>query len=360
MGGYAAIAKNGDFPIQNSHRMGSVTPLLPRKDKTPQYIPIHLFRNKNIMASEKKIVHLPRKLHNAMETQKQYAIGADIGGSHICSSVVDLQTGRLAGEPVTTEVDHTSLAETIFAAWTENLRQTIREAGVPVSRIGMAFPGPFDYDKGISWMDHKFVDIKGIDVGQTLQARMLEHRGLAFKFVNDAGAFALGESQFGAAKDVERVIVLTLGTGVGSGFIADHKIVREGELVPPGGEVWDLPFAGGIVDEAFSTRWVVGRYKELSGRLVQGAKDVAIRFETDADARQVFTEFGQRLAEFTSEWLKRFGADTLILGGNISRSLPLFLQPMQRCYGQGGLNITVKGSALLDKAAMMGAASLFI
>ncbi len=295
-----------------------------------------------------------------MDNQKKYAIGVDIGGSHICSAVVDLKTGNILGEPVNTPVDHTCSAEQIFSAWTENLRLVIGEAGVPVTQVGMAFPGPFDYEKGISWMEHKFVDIKGLNVGEILQARMLEHRGLTFKSVNDAGAFALGESQFGAARDAKRVLVLTLGTGVGSGFIADHKIVREGPQVPDGGEVWNLPFQDGIVDEAFSTRWVVKRYKELTGKEVQGAKDVALRYDIDNDAKQLFTEFGARLAEFTIPWLEKFEARTLILGGNIARSLPLFLQPMQRRYGQSGMDVSVKASVLLDKAAMMGAASLFL
>ena len=295
-----------------------------------------------------------------MNASQQYAIGVDIGGSHITSAVVDLETGRFAGELVTTEIDHASPAEEIFAAWTRNLRETLSASGVPVRQVGMAFPGPFDYDKGISWMEHKFVDIKGIDVGQTLQARLLDFRGLVFKFVNDAGAFALGESQFGAARDADRALVLTLGTGVGSGFVADHTIVREGPQVPEGGEVWNLPFEEGIVDAAFSTRWVVGRYKELSGKEVQGAREVAFRYPFDPEARQVFTEFGERLASFTGPWLEKFGARTLVLGGNISRSLPHFLQPMQRRYGQLGQAVSVKGSALLDRAALLGAASLFI
>ncbi|MBQ8461878.1 MAG: ROK family protein [Bacteroidales bacterium] len=295
-----------------------------------------------------------------MSTEQKYAVGVDIGGSHITSAVIDLELGQIVGHPVTTDVDHTSPAEVIFSAWTKNLRLLMNEAGMPVKQIGMAFPGPFDYDKGISYMEHKFASIYGINVGVTLAARLLDFPGLEFKFVNDAGAFALGESSFGAAKDDSRVIVLTLGTGVGSGFVANHTIVRSGDSVPPGGEVWNLPFRDGIVDEAFSTRWVVGRYQELTGKQVQGAKDVAMRFEFDEAAKQLFTEFGYRLAEFTTPWLNKFDSRTLVLGGNISRSLPLFMQPLQRAYGQAGLTVSIKGSVLLDKAAMLGAASLFL
>lgn len=295
-----------------------------------------------------------------MDTNKKIAVGVDIGGSHITSALVDLEKGEIIGNPVTTDVDHTSSAETIFAAWTDNLRLLLGEVGQEVKEIGMAFPGPFDYDKGISLMEHKFAAIYGINIGQTLSARLLEFPGLTFKFINDAGAFALGESTFGAAKDDDKVIVLTLGTGVGSGFVSGRKVIREGDDVPPGGEVWNLPFHEGIVDEAFSTRWIVGKYKELTGKTVQGAKDVSLRVGFEEEARQLFNEYGYRLAEFTIPWLKKFGCHTLVLGGNISRNLPFFQQSLHRAYGQAGLTVSVKGSVLLDKSAMLGAASLFL
>jgi len=292
--------------------------------------------------------------------KKKYAVGVDIGGTHISSAVVDLSTGELCAEPHSTDIDQDRSAEEIFSAWTKNLRLTLAESPTPVSLIGMAFPGPFDYEKGVSHMEHKFADINGLNVGEILSARMLEHRGLEFRYVNDAGAFALGESFFGAAKDMKRVLVLTLGTGLGSGFIDNHKIVRTGGKVPEGGEVWDLPYGGGIADEAFSTRWIVKRYKELSGRDVKGARDVALRHGFDDEAKVLFNEFGWRLADFTIPLLKDFECTNLLLGGNISRSLNLFINSMKHRYGQSDMDVDVKASTLLDKAAMLGAASLFV
>ncbi len=288
-----------------------------------------------------------------------YAVGVDIGGSHVCSVVVDVQTGALLSEPFTTNVDHTESAETIFSAWTDNLRHTISSSPVPVRQIGMAFPGPFDYDKGISRLEHKFPDIFGLNVGEILSARLLDFRGLSFKYVNDAGAFALGESLYGAAAEFDRVLVLTLGTGLGSGFVADRKIIREGDEVPQGGEVWYLPYGDGIADGKFSTRWIVGRYEQLTGIKVKGAKDVAIRAETDPEARRLFSEFGEGLADFTAPILRNFKCSSVLLGGNISRSMDLFLPTMLHKYAKEGMDVKVKASILLDKAAMMGAASLF-
>ena len=293
------------------------------------------------------------------EVNSRYAVGVDVGGSHVSSAVVDLEKGVIVGEPLTTPVDHTCSAEEMFSAWTKNLRELISSSGLPVRKIGMAFPGPFDYERGISHMEHKFVSIKELVVGDILQARLLDFPGLEFKYVNDAGAFALGESCYGAAKGIEKVLVLTLGTGLGSGFVENNRIIREGDTVPPGGEVWNLPWGEDIADSAFSTRRIVGRYAALSGKVVAGAKEVSMAFDTDPLAREVFTEFGADLAKFTAPLLEKFGAHDIILGGNISRNLDKFLPAMMRVYGQKGMDVHVQASSLLDKAAMLGAASLF-
>ncbi len=293
------------------------------------------------------------------EVNSRYAVGVDVGGSHVSSAVVDLEKGVIVDEPLTTPVDHTCSAEEMFSAWTKNLRELISSSGLPVRKIGMAFPGPFDYERGISHMEHKFVSIKELVVGDILQARLLDFPGLEFKYVNDAGAFALGESCYGAAKGVGKVLVLTLGTGLGSGFVENNRIIREGDTVPPGGEVWNLPWGEDIADSAFSTRRIVGRYAALSGKVVAGAKEVSMAFDTDPLAREVFTEFGADLAKFTAPLLEKFGAHDIILGGNISRNLDKFLPAMMRVYGQKGMDVHVQASSLLDKAAMLGAASLF-
>ena len=86
---------------------------------------------------------------------------------------------------------------------------------------------------------------------------------------------------------------------------------------------------------------------------------MALAFDTDPFAREVFTEFGAGLAKFTAPLLEKFGAHDIILGGNISRNLDKFLPAMMRVYGQKGMDVHIQASSLLDKAAMLGAASLF-
>lgn len=287
--------------------------------------------------------------------RKNYAIGVDVGGSHLCSAVVDLDRKVLCSTPVITPMDSSGPAEGILACFKENLLGTMKAFGKRVQRIGLAFPGPFDYEKGIPYMDQKFQHLYGMNMPRELR-KQLGNPFASFRFINDASAFALGECFCGSGRDRKRVIALTLGTGVGSGFVAEGKLDEHSERVPEGGEVWNLPFADTIVDASFSTRWVVKRYKELTGKEVPGAKEVAQAVPTEAEARQLFREYGGRLAAFVTPWLTKFGADTLVLGGNISRNFPHFSETL--LAGLPG-DVEVRTSTLLDQAAMIGAASLF-
>ena len=67
----------------------------------------------------------------------KFAIGADIGGSHISSAVVDLTTGKLCTEPITTPVDNKASATEILEGWSSNLRETIASLHLLTRRGGL-------------------------------------------------------------------------------------------------------------------------------------------------------------------------------------------------------------------------------
>lgn len=294
---------------------------------------------------------------------ERYAVGADIGGSHICSAVVDLTTGEICGEPLSGKVDCDAGAGEILGAWADNIRQSIAASGLKaVRRVGFAFPGPFDYEHGVSLIRgvNKFERIYGLDISESLFPLLLRSGAEEFRYVNDASAFALGGCLGGAACDARRVVALTLGTGVGSGFVSDRKLVTSGDEVPADGWVYCLPFGDGIVDEAFSTRGIIRRYEELTGETLTGAREVAARYDADPAARRLFDVYGEELAQFAGPVLTRFNADVLVLGGNISRAYPLFGPALERRFAADGIRVAVRTSALLDHAAMIGAASLFL
>ena len=293
---------------------------------------------------------------------KNYAIGMDVGGSHLSSAVVDLSTGRFVGEVVNTPIDSRASASVILGTFAANLA-TVSEYAEPESLagLGIAIPGPFDYENGVSTIAGvcKYDSVFGLDFVKTLSPRVGKYGINSFRFTNDASAFALGEYLGGAGRGKHKIMVLTLGTGVGSGFVDDGRLIEEGSSVPEHGWVYNYPFEGGIADDAFSTRWFVKRFKELTGITVKGAKEIADLCGKDPSADKLFNEYGERLAEFISPLAGRFGAEEVILGGNIARSFNLFGNTLRAKLMDFGCKVGLSTSALWDKAAMTGAASLF-
>ena len=263
---------------------------------------------------------------------------------------------------VETPVDCGAGASAVLAAWTGNIRRAISASGLgQVRNVGLAFPGPFDYERGISLIQgvRKFDRLYGLDVTESLLAR-LEGAGVEeCRYVNDAAAFALGECFCGAASGAGRVMALTLGTGFGSGFVAAGRLLTDAPEVPVHVWVSHLPFEGGIADDAISTSWFCRRYRALTGREVTGVKEIADRAGTEKEARRLFDEYGRRLGEFILPVFDRFRGDVLVLGGNIARAYPLFGPAFEARLADEGRKIDIRMSALLDQAAMAGAASLF-
>lgn len=272
----------------------------------------------------------------------------DVGGSHISAAIFDRDTCQLegvasAGYPSAQTID-------TFLDVLHSLA-SLAEKGQPgICGASLAMPGPFDYESGISWMEHKLTYLYGFDLRKALAANM----GLPpsrVRFLNDAAAYLVGEIAAGAAHGVCRVVGITLGTGVGSAFAVDGRLVREGTGVPPGGEIWNVPYQGGIVEDQISTRAIQKSYREHTGNDREVAA-IAASVAQDPVAAEVFSEFGRNLGLALKAVLSSFGPRTIVLGGGISRSAQLFLPAAQDALGDLA---ELRVSALGDHAPLVGA-----
>jgi glucokinase len=276
---------------------------------------------------------------------------------------VDIDSGTLIDKSLTVRhIDSNSCATGIISGWSAAMKESISKSERRVTGIGVAMPGPFNYKEGICEMEHvgKFDHLYGLDVTNSLLPRMSNPDIREILYINDAAAFAMGEYYGGTFKGTRRMMALTLGTGVGSGFIADGELVVSGETVPPNGWVYNLPFEGGIADEKLSTRWFVSRYEELTGIRVAGVREIMKYAPDNRAVRQVFSEYGSRLADFIFPLYSQFEADVLILGGNIARAGVYFLPSMQESLAQKEIPVSVEITTLHENAALAGAAFQFI
>ena len=287
-------------------------------------------------------------------------MGVDIGGTHITCALVDLQQGHLVPQSRTrVRIQHTESAPHIFERWAEAMHKTLsKRQGSPILGIGFAIPGPFDYRNGVSNMAHKFSALQGLHIPTHLQALLQTAAPLPMRFLNDAAAFAIGESWVGEGKGHQKVVVVTLGTGFGSAFTAGGIPIVTGESVPKEGCLWHLPYGGSIADDHFSTRWFVGEYLKRAGKSIAGVKELSEKAADSREIKAIFDLYGQNLAQFLAEPLQRFEAEVLVIGGNISHALPLFQETFQQGLKQANISVKVAVSTLKEKAALLGSARL--
>ena len=293
---------------------------------------------------------------------KKFAIGADVGGSHLSCAAVDLDNQVMIDHSIRTiAVDNKASAAEILSKWGEVLLQTIQCIGEEnLAGIGFGMPGLFEYDNGIARFAQveKYYSLNGVNVAEELAGLLNLNNRVPLRFMNDASAFAAGEAWLGSASHVTRSVSITLGTDFGSAFINEGIPVVEGDLVPNLGCVWHLPYKEGIADDYFSTRWFVKRYLETTGIQVDGVKPIAEAVSGSDKANALFVEYGENMGSFFSPWLKKFDAGMLVIGGNIAGAYNLFGPAFEKALKNNGVHTTIKLSALKEDAAIIGSARM--
>jgi glucokinase len=271
-------------------------------------------------------------------------VALELGGSHVSAARVHLTAVRLKDLlrlPLDPEGEREELLDAIRAA--------ARSVAAGATHVGVATPGPFDYERGICTIRGvgKLEALFGVDLRSEL-AHEFPHADPQFiRFLNDAEAFLLGEAAAGAARGCARAIGLTLGTGLGSAFLVEGEIVRDGPGVPPEGELHRAPFRGRPVEEAISGRGLRLRY----GAGVDADRIAELADDGDTRARDVFASFGADLAEFLAPSVRLFRPARVVVGGAIARAWPYFGPPLA-----GALEADAVQAVRVDDAALLGAA----
>ena len=149
------------------------------------------------------------------------AIGVDVGGSSIKCALVDLSTGAFAGERHSTPTPAQESIERLLTA------VSAVTAKIPENHpIGLAFPGVIR-----GGVLRTAANLNKAWIGQPLAALASERLRRPVVAINDGDAAGLAELQFGAARAVAgTVLVLTLGTGIGSALFVDGHLVPNTEL----------------------------------------------------------------------------------------------------------------------------------
>ena len=296
-------------------------------------------------------------------------VGVDIGGTTTKIGLVRDHT-VIARTRITTtgHADEHAFAEAI----TGEIRRMVSDGQEPITAVGIGAPngnqltGSIDQAPNLPWKN---------DVPL---ARMLSERlGLPVTLGNDANAAALGEWRYGAGQGSKDLLVVTLGTGLGSGFIVNGQL-----LLGPFGNAGELGHTIIVIDgrlctcgrrgclEAYvSIRGMRQTYLELADApellKEEGVKpiaDAALRGE-DA-ALQTFRDTARWLAVGLANAVAHTCPERIILFGGIARNGDVLMDPLKSRFDAALLNIYRGKVRLLlsglpeDDAGILGAAAL--
>lgn len=211
-------------------------------------------------------------------------LGIDVGGSGVKGALVDLSVGRLLGERVRIPTPSPATAGAVL----ETLAEIVEHFGWD-GPLGCGFPGVVRRGTVFTAanLDPSWI---GVDLGKRLEAAT----GCAVVAVNDADAAGLAEMRYGAGRGRRGVVLmLTLGTGIGSALFVDGRLV-------PNTEFGHLEIAGKVAEARASDR--VREEKDLSWK-----------------------KWAARLDEVIERLRFHLWPDLVVLGGGVSRKHERFL-----------------------------------
>jgi glucokinase len=310
-----------------------------------------------------------------------YVIGVDIGGTGTKYGIVDKDGNVLHSSSMSTnthEQVHTFIDELY-----EKLSELIEKVG-GVGRIkgigvgapnGNVYTGTIEYAPNLPW--------KGV----IPFAKMLQDKfKLPVKLTNDANAAAVGEMMYGAAKGMKDFIMITLGTGVGSGIVANGEliyghdgfagelghtiIIPDGRLHPGTGKKGSLESyasATGVAQSAMEILRDTSRPSLLRNIPIEKitSKDVFEAAQQDDEvAKEVFEFTGKILGMSLANFVMFSSPEAIILFGGLTKAGDLILKPTREHMEANVIEIFENKVKILfshlkeSDAAILGASAL--
>jgi polyphosphate glucokinase len=235
-------------------------------------------------------------------------VGVDVGGTGIKGAPVDLASGALIGERVRVLTPSPASPEAVASATVEVLDQLGVDGPVGLTLPAVLRGGTVETASNI---DHAWIGLDAVELFATATGRPVG-------VVNDADAAGIAEVRFGAGQNVAGVVVLiTLGTGIGSALFVDGTLV-------PNTELGHLPLHHGDAED-----WAAE----------------SIREHDDLS----WKEYANRLERYLQLVERLLWPQLIIIGGGVSKKADKFLPRME-------LRTEVVPAQLLNDAGIVGAA----
>lgn len=314
--------------------------------------------------------------------EKPYVIGIDIGGTNSVFGVVDARGSILYSGSIKTgqyeDIDD------YVEALAQGLQGVIKQAGGKdqIKGIGVGAPngnyfnGCIEFAPNLPWK------------GRIPLAQMISDRtgGIPVTLTNDANAAAIGEMTYGAARGLKDFIVITLGTGVGSGIVIGgnlvyghdgfagelgHTILRRehGRLCGCGrhGCLEAYTSATGVARtarELLISRTDESLLRELDPEQITSKDVFDAAMKGDKLSAEIFEMTGSMLGEAFADFIAFSSPEAIILFGGLTKAGDLIMEPIKRSLDKNVLKVFEGKTKLLfsqlkeSDAAILGASAL--
>ena len=239
-------------------------------------------------------------------------------------------------------------------------KEILEADGYALECVGLAFPGPFDYEKGISHIRDlaKYDAIEGVALEKALKnfpGQTVLPPETRFFFRHDVDSFALGIAAREPSCAERRTICLCIGTGAGSAFLEDGRLLKQGPGVPDNGWIHPFPLHGMTVDDWVSVRGLerialeAGFPKGTSGKDLSG-----MAAQGNTRALTVWNHFGVLIADALQPFAESFRPQQLVLGGQISKAEQYFGNGIRERYPELSI-LTVSNTTEYILAGLLAA-----
>jgi glucokinase len=314
----------------------------------------------------------------------KYAIGVDVGGSSAKLGVVNTAGEIVVRHQVPTPVSEepARVARGYGDAIAEVLTRC-QHMGISPVGIGLGMPGHISPDRRSAPLSNIHI-LDGFPLGDYLEERFR----VPVEMDNDATAAALAEYCFGAGRGADRLLVVTVGTGIGAGLIINGQPQRPvrgcigdpGHIIVDAQSQWQCGFGCRGCLETVASSLAIEREAEALARRRPGsrlvrqldrdgslstAQVIEAARQGDSAARQVLEQAARWLGIGLASWCYFFDPRLILIGGGVSAAGDLLLAPLSetiqaRTMPVYAREVRIDLACLGNDAGLIGAASLFL
>lgn len=305
---------------------------------------------------------------------RRLAVAIDIGGSAVKAGVVEMNSGELVRYIDRVDID-TNNPQRFVEALPKTVRaimnglECVAPLGLGLSMCAMCKDGVVVEAPNLKWFNVPLVEM----ASDTLKANALD---LPIAMENDGDCFTLGEWRFGVANKYRDILGITLGTGIGGGFVVGGEIFKGGMgySIEPGhikvNYTLDTPTCGCgaryCLEAGAGANGIIHTYKVKGGDVTSNTtvEEIFSRAEDGEElAQRLFMRIGRRLGVGLAGLCNILNPQAVVIGGGVSRARK-YLEPSLRSALESETLVSIRGKAillwseLLNKANLLGAAAI--